>query len=110
LILGSAAEPPAGGGLGGLDGADLGMDSALEALYESDRKGSLGSSCPNVARWLGDIRQYFPSRLQMVFPCGHTVASRPQSSPPKKKPSSTPCGQAAVYPYFRPTLCWKKTP
>jgi len=67
LILGSAAEPPAGGGLGGLDGADLGMDRALEALYESDRKGSLGSSCPNVARWLGDIRQYFPTSVVQVM-------------------------------------------
>ena len=50
LILGSAAEDQASGGLGGLAGADLAIDRALEALYESDRKGGLGSSCPNVAR------------------------------------------------------------
>ncbi|MDB6068045.1 MAG: hypothetical protein JWR26_4253 [Pedosphaera sp.] len=70
LILGNAAEPPAGGGssgLGGLDGADLAMDRALEALYDSDRKGGLGASCPNVARWLGDIRQYFPSSVVQVM-------------------------------------------
>lgn len=71
LILGSDAEAPAGGaggsGLGGLDGADLAMDRALGALYESDRKGGLGSSCPNVARWLGDIRQYFPSSVVQVM-------------------------------------------
>lgn len=67
LILGSAAEPPGGGGLGGLEGADLGMDRALEALYESDRQGGLGSSCPNVARWLGDIRQYFPTSVVQVM-------------------------------------------
>ena len=67
LILGNAAEDQGGGGLGGLDGADLAMDRALEALYESDRKGGLGSSCPNVARWLGDIRQYFPSSVVQVM-------------------------------------------
>jgi len=67
LILGSAAEDPAGGGLLNLDGADLVMDRALGALYESDRKGGLGSSCPNVARWLGDIRQYFPGPVVQVM-------------------------------------------
>jgi Mg-chelatase subunit ChlD len=67
LILGSAAEEPTGGGLCSLDGADLAMDRALEALYESDRQGGLGSSCPNVARWLGDIRQYFPSSVVQVM-------------------------------------------
>ncbi|MEW6157599.1 MAG: VWA domain-containing protein [Verrucomicrobiota bacterium] len=67
LILGSAAEKQAGGGLGALQGADLAMDRALEALYESDRRGGLGSSCPNVARWLGDIRQYFPSSVVQVM-------------------------------------------
>lgn len=67
LILGSAAEDPPGGGLLNLDGADLMMDRALGALYESDRKGGLGSSCPNVARWLGDIRQYFPGSVVQVM-------------------------------------------
>lgn len=65
LILGNAAE--CAGGLGGLTGADLAMDRALGALYESDRQGGLGSSCPNVARWLGDIRQYFPSSVVQVM-------------------------------------------
>lgn len=37
------------------------MDATLEALYEGDRKGGLGSSSPNVNRWLGDIRKYFPT-------------------------------------------------
>jgi hypothetical protein len=72
LILGSAAEGQAGaaggaGALGGLDTTDLAMDRALQALYESDRSGGLGSSCPNVARWLGDIRQYFPSSVVQVM-------------------------------------------
>ncbi len=44
-----------------LRGMDLGIDRALAALYDADRKGGLGSSSPNVARWLGDIRSYFPT-------------------------------------------------
>lgn len=67
LILGSPAEDQAGAGLGGLDGADLAMDRALSALYDTERKGGLGSSCPNVARWLGDIRQYFPTSVVQVM-------------------------------------------
>jgi hypothetical protein len=68
LILGNAAEDKASGGsLSLLDDSDLAMDRALEALYQSDRKGGLGSSCPNVARWLGDIRQYFPSSVVQVM-------------------------------------------
>ena len=67
LLLGGAADESSGGGLGGLEGADMAMDRALEALYDSDRKGGLGSSCPNVARWLGDIRQYFPSSVVQVM-------------------------------------------
>lgn len=43
------------------------MDSVLEALYDADRKGGLGSSSPNVARWLGDIRTYFPSSVVRVM-------------------------------------------
>jgi Mg-chelatase subunit ChlD len=43
------------------------MDRALEALYDSDRRGGLGSSAPNVARWLGDIREYFPSTVVQIM-------------------------------------------
>ncbi|EEF62181.1 VWA domain-containing protein [Pedosphaera parvula] len=51
----------------GLSGTDAGMDKALGALYESERKGGLGSSNPNVSRWLGDIRTYFPSTVVQVM-------------------------------------------
>ncbi len=50
-----------------LAGDDLGMDGVLEALYDSDRTAGLGSSSPNVARWLGDIRTYFPSPAVRVM-------------------------------------------
>ncbi len=67
LILGSAAEDKSAAGFQPLSAPDLAMDRALQALYESDRTGGLGSSCPNVARWLGDIRQYFPSSVVQVM-------------------------------------------
>ena len=55
-----------------LIGDGPGMDRALAALYgggESggDRSGGLGSSSPNVARWLGDIRSYFPTSVVQVM-------------------------------------------
>jgi Mg-chelatase subunit ChlD len=62
-----------------LSDMDLGMDRALAALYgqaggqgggqdkSASRKGGLGSSSPNVARWLGDIRTYFPSSVVQVM-------------------------------------------
>src|SRR3954453_11854182 len=67
LILGSAAEDRAAGSLAQLSAADMAMDNAMQALYESDRRGGLGSSCPNVARWLGDILQYFPTSVVQVM-------------------------------------------
>ena len=63
LVLGREADRSLDGSL---DAARASMDRALEALYESDRKGGLGSSAPNVARWLGDIRSYFPSSTVRV--------------------------------------------
>ena len=52
------------------------MDGALAALYDSTeeesaaparRSGGLGSSAPRVARWLGDIRTYFPTSVVQVM-------------------------------------------
>ncbi len=65
LLLGAAGDPDAPSDL--LDAEARGMDQVLEALYESDRKAGLGSSSPNVARWLGDIRKYFPSQVVQVM-------------------------------------------
>ncbi|OAV43528.1 VWA domain-containing protein [Lewinella sp. 4G2] len=62
LILGKEAEDPDGGSDVNLPSRLAGMDDTLEALYAGqDRKGGLGRSSPNVNRWLGDIRKYFPS-------------------------------------------------
>jgi len=66
LILGKEADPDNDIGAG--FGADVqGMDQTLEALYDSDRKGGLGTSTPNVNRWLGDIRKYFPASMVQVM-------------------------------------------
>jgi hypothetical protein len=62
LVLGKeAAEPLAQE----LTGDSLRLDEVLEALYDdgADRRGWLGASAPKVARWLGDIRRFFPSSV-----------------------------------------------
>lgn len=50
---------------------DLAIDRALDALYgqheQGGRGGNLGQSAPNVARWLGDIRRYFPASVVQVM-------------------------------------------
>ena len=66
LVLGKSAQDGAGA-LPGLQDADSRMDGVLEALYDSDRSAGLGASCPNVNRWLGDIRSYFPKSVVQVM-------------------------------------------
>jgi Mg-chelatase subunit ChlD len=64
LLLGDSAASACGK----LGGADLGMDKALSELYEdAPRKGGLGASQANVSRWLGDIRNYFPSTVVQLL-------------------------------------------
>lgn len=71
LVLGSEAESACGV----LAGASAEMDQALTALYEADgpgglkssKRGGRGGSAPSVARWLGDIRKYFPSSVVQVM-------------------------------------------
>jgi len=46
---------------------DLQIDKTLEALYDTERTGGLGPSSPNVSRWLGDIRTYFPNTVVKVM-------------------------------------------
>jgi Mg-chelatase subunit ChlD len=50
-----------------LEQEDQNMDDVLDALYDTDRKGDLGTSAPNVNRWLGDIRKYFPASVVQVM-------------------------------------------
>ncbi len=64
LILGKKADP---GGEHELEGAAQGMDEVLEALYDTERQGGLGGSAPSVNRWLGNIREYFPTSVVQVM-------------------------------------------
>lgn len=50
-----------------LDQTDLQMDKTLEALYDGGKQGGLGPSSPNVSRWLGDIRSFFPASVVQVM-------------------------------------------
>ena len=52
-----------------LSGRTLAMDKAMAALYDGpdERGAGLGASAPNAARWLGDIREYFPSSVVRVM-------------------------------------------
>lgn len=48
---------------------DRRLNAALSALYESStekRRGGLGASAPRVAKWLGDIREFFPTPIVQV--------------------------------------------
>ena len=57
----------------GLSERDIRMDRALAALYDrgggdgTRRRGGLGASAPRVSRWLGDIREFFPSPVVQVI-------------------------------------------
>ncbi|MFE5660557.1 VWA domain-containing protein [Streptomyces sp. NPDC056517] len=74
LVLGGGEADGTGRALTGTDAA---MDGALTALYGRrnqggdrtgrDRSAGLGASAPSVARWLGDIRTYFPSSVVQVM-------------------------------------------
>src|SRR5262249_7716401 len=57
----------------GLSARDVRIDRALGALYDrgeatgGNRRGGLGASAPRVSRWLGDIREFFPSPVVQVI-------------------------------------------
>lgn len=72
MVLGGEADASCGS----LVGPAAEMDQALAALYDADGPGGLagkggrggrGASAPSVARWLGDIRKYFPSSVVQVM-------------------------------------------
>ncbi|MFE4218446.1 VWA domain-containing protein [Streptomyces sp. NPDC056844] len=74
MVLGEDGAGDPGRALAGRDAA---MDGALTALYDGGRKpggrggaergAGLGASAPAVARWLGDIRTYFPAPVVQVM-------------------------------------------
>ncbi|MEU9603134.1 VWA domain-containing protein [Streptomyces sp. NPDC048057] len=81
LVLGGDSADGTGHALAGRDAA---MDGTLTALYGNgegqaggargakgsggrSRSAGLGASAPSVARWLGDIRTYFPGSVVQVM-------------------------------------------
>ena len=73
LILGGDQADGTGVDLGATDAA---IDRCLAALYEPaeggkgtgrKRTAGLGASAPSVARWLGDIRTFFPTSVVRVM-------------------------------------------
>jgi Mg-chelatase subunit ChlD len=74
MVLGAGPDDTADGTGVGLSPEDRRVDAALAALYDGGggegdgpRTGGLGGSAPKVARWLGDIRQYFPTSVVQVM-------------------------------------------
>ena len=75
LVLGAAEK--ADGTDCALSADELRLDAALSALYDAQgfgdetggrkRSAGLGASSPNVARWLGDIRRFFPKSIVQVM-------------------------------------------
>ncbi|MCA9522298.1 MAG: VWA domain-containing protein [Myxococcales bacterium] len=64
LVLGESADPDKTIDLGE---AEASIDRALGALYDPDRDGGLAAARPRVARWLGDIRRYFPASVVQIL-------------------------------------------
>ncbi len=61
-----------GEGMTPLSESDRRMGKALSALYgdgepEKKSRGGLGQSAPRVAKWLGDIRDFFPAPVVQVI-------------------------------------------
>ena len=77
LVLGKEADAPMASSFAiegsdeqsgfSLSQTDAGMDAVLDDLYTQERQGGLGSSSPKVARWLGDIRTYFPTSAVRIM-------------------------------------------
>jgi Mg-chelatase subunit ChlD len=68
LAVGAEDEGASGEDL--LSERDRRLSAALTALYGASAKqgkGGLGASAPRVARWLGDIREFFPTSLVQVI-------------------------------------------
>ena len=50
-----------------LEDSQKALDLAMNELYGGQRDGNLANSVPNVTRWLGDIRTYFPTSIARIL-------------------------------------------
>ncbi|MFY7963382.1 MAG: vWA domain-containing protein [Chitinophagaceae bacterium] len=64
LILGAQENDGTGFNLAN---TDIKIDNTLSALYDGSKEGGLGPSSPNVNRWLGDIRTFFPNTVVQIM-------------------------------------------
>jgi Mg-chelatase subunit ChlD len=64
LMLGGDAD---GTGYSLAGETDIGMDRTLAELYSEEKKSGRGETRLGVARWLGDIRSYFPTSVVQVM-------------------------------------------
>lgn len=60
-----------GGECEGMAAGDARISAALDALYAPNadggkRRAGLGRSAPNVAKWMGDVREFFPTPVVQV--------------------------------------------
>lgn len=76
LILGEDVDSKLAGNGGTLDDDEMKMDIALSAIYDAVPKTELGSnnrgagsgkSSPNIAKWLTDVRNFFPPDVVSVI-------------------------------------------
>ncbi|MDX1415115.1 MAG: VWA domain-containing protein [Candidatus Promineifilaceae bacterium] len=76
LVLGQEQETPESQGEAGqaeqtpgegLSPEEQQMDQALDTLYGDSKGGDLSDSAPDIARWLGDIRSYFPESVVRIL-------------------------------------------
>ncbi|WP_353107615.1 VWA domain-containing protein [Gordonia sp. (in: high G+C Gram-positive bacteria)] len=68
LILGGGDADGTGVSSTELSVDDAARDRVLGEVYDAPRRGAgLGGSAPRVTRWLGDIRQYFPTTVVRVM-------------------------------------------
>jgi hypothetical protein len=75
-FFGSGKESGGGGeSVGILSEEEMLMDKALAAIYDGTKQGDssqnrsagLGPSSPNLAKWLGDVRTFFPQDIVSVI-------------------------------------------
>jgi len=76
LVLGQGKQESAGesgegdqeqGSGDGLSAEDQVLDQMLDMLYGEGEEGDLSDSAPDIARWLDDIRGYFPENVVRIM-------------------------------------------
>ncbi|MFN2122277.1 MAG: VWA domain-containing protein [Candidatus Promineifilaceae bacterium] len=76
LVLGQDDQDKPGEGSEGGEGQESGdglspedqvLDQMLDTLYGDGDEGDLSDSAPDIARWLGDIRIYFPDNVVRIM-------------------------------------------